>query len=82
MRNLPAELIAGDATKHGREHAFVKILSGTIRGAKVRFSMLWNQFERDRIEKERIEREKKIRLQLLESRYLSEKSLDIAATDS
>lgn len=82
LRNLPSELIAGDATKHGREHAFVKILSGTLQHAQIRFSMLWNQFERDRIETERREREKRDRLLLLESRFLSEKALDIASTDS
>lgn len=82
LRNLRSELIAGDVTKHGREHAFVKILSGTLRHSHIGFSMLWNQFERDRIEAERKEREKRDRLLLLESRYLSEKALDIAHTDS
>lgn len=82
LSDLPSELIAGDVTKHGREHAFVKILSGTLHHSNVCFSMLWNQFERDRIEQERQEREKRDRLLLLESRYLSEKALDIAAVDS
>lgn len=82
LKELPSELIAGDVTKHGREHAFVKILSGTLHHSNVRFSMLWNQFERDRIEQERQEREKRDRLLLLESRYLSEKALDVAAVDS
>lgn len=82
LRNLPSELIAGDVTKHGREHAFVKILSGTLNHSKIGFGMLWNQFERDRIETERREREKRDKLLLLESRYLSEKALDIASVDS
>lgn len=82
LRKLPSELIAGDVTKHGREQAFVKILAGTLQHSNVRFSMLWNQFERDRIEEERKEREKRDKLLLLESRYLSEKALDIAAVDS
>lgn len=82
LRDLPSELIAGDVTKHGREQAFVKILAGTLHHSNVRFSMLWNQFERDRIEAERKEREKRDKLLLLESRYLSEKALDIAAVDS
>ena len=82
LKNLPSELIAGDVTKHGREQAFVKILAGTLQHSNVRFSMLWNQFERDRIEAERKERERRDKLLLLESRYLSEKALDIAATDS
>ena len=82
LRELPSELIAGDVTKHGREHAFVKILSGTLHHSHIGFSMLWNQFERDRIETERREREKRDRLLLLESRYLTEKALDIASADS
>lgn len=82
LRNLPSELIAGDVTKHGREQAFVKILAGTLHHSNVRFSMLWNQFERDRIEVERKEREKRDKLLLLESRYLAEKALDIASVDS
>lgn len=82
LRDLPSELIAGDVTKHGREHAFVKILSGTLHHSHIGFNMLWNQFERDRIEEERKEREKRDRLLLLESRYFSEKALDIASVDS
>lgn len=82
LRDLPSEIIAGDVTKHGREHAFVKILSGTLHHLNIGFSMLWNQFERDRIEEERREREKRDRLLLLESRYLSEKALDLAPKDS
>lgn len=80
--DLPTELIAGDVTKHGREHAFVKILSGTLQKSHIGFSTLWNQFERDRIESERREREKRDKLLLLESRYLSEKALDVAHEDS
>lgn len=82
LKELPSELIAGDVTKHGREHAFVKILAGTLQTSQIKFSMLWNQFERDRIEEERKEREKRNRLLLLESRYLSEKAIDIAPFDS
>lgn len=82
LRQLPTELIAGDATKHGREHAFVKILSGTLRNSHIGFSMLWNQFERDRIEAERKERERRDKLLLLESRYLSEKALAVTHVDS
>ena len=82
LRNLPVDIIAGDVTKHGRDHAFIKVLSGTLRNSEVRFSMLWDQFERNRIEEERRERERRNRLLLLESRYLSEKALDVAPTDS
>lgn len=72
--DLPTELIAGDVTKHGREHAFVKILSGTLQKSGVGFGMLWNQFERDRIEAERKEREKRDNLLRVQSLFLAEKA--------
>lgn len=74
---LPTELIAGDAPRHGREQAFVKVLAGTLRSANVNFSMLWDRFERDRIEEERRKREERDRLLLVQSRYLSEKAQDL-----
>lgn len=74
LRDLPTELIAGDVTKHGREHAFVKVLSGTLRRSGVSFGMLWNQFERDRIEAERKERERKDQLLRIQSLFLAEKA--------
>lgn len=74
LRDLPSELIAGDVTKHGREHAFVKILSGTLHDAGVSFGMLWNQFEKDRIETERKEREQKNNLLRIQSLFLAEKA--------
>lgn len=82
LRNLSIDIIAGDVTKHGRDHAFIKVLSGTLRNSNVRFSMLWDQFERNRIEEERRERERRNRLLLLESRYLSEKALEVVSIDS
>ena len=72
--DLPTELIAGDVTKHGREHAFVKILSGTLQKSGVSFGMLWNQFERDRIEAERKEREQRDNLFRTQSLFLAEKA--------
>lgn len=72
--DLPTELIAGDVIKHGREHAFVKILSGTLHYSGVSFSMLWNQFERDRIEAECKEREQKDNLLRTQSLFLAEKA--------
>ena len=72
LKELPTELIAGDVTKHGHEHAFVKILSGTLHNSGVNFGMLWNQFERNRIEAERKEREQKEQLLRTQSLYLAE----------
>lgn len=82
LKELPSEHIAGDVTKYGREHAFVKILSGTLRKSNIGFSMLWDRFERDRIETERKKREERDRLLQLESRYLSEKAIDLSCVDS
>lgn len=77
LRDLPTELIAGDVTKHGREHAFVKILSGTLHDSRVSFGTLWNQFERDRIEAERKEREQKDNLLRIQSLFLAEKATSL-----
>lgn len=77
LRNLSSELIAGDVTKHGREHAFVKVLSGTLRHSGVTFAMLWNQFERDRIEAERKEREQRDNLLRVQGRFLADKVLQL-----
>ncbi|MCC8070219.1 MAG: TIR domain-containing protein [Bacteroidales bacterium] len=79
LKELSEELIAGDATKHGREHAFVKVLAGTLRNSNIDFGMLWNQFERDRIEEERKKREERDRLLLMQSRLIAEKSQDLVA---
>lgn len=79
LNRLPIELIAGDATKHGREHAFIKILAGTLRESKINFSMLWDRFERERIEEERYKREERDKLLIVQSRYLSEKSIALTA---
>lgn len=66
------ELIAGDVTKVGINHAFVKILAGTLQKWQIKFDDLWNRYEREKIEKEQREREEKERLQRIESLYLAE----------
>ena len=40
----PIELIAGDIHATGRDHAFVKILSGTLNEKDIRFADLWNRY--------------------------------------
>jgi WD40 repeat protein len=77
LRELPSELIAGDVTRHGREHAFVKILSGTLHHSRISFGMLWNQFERDRIAEERREREQRDHLLRVQGRFLAGKALQL-----
>ena len=79
----PIELIAGDVNATGRNHAFVKILAGTLKEKNVRFSDLWNRYEEYKLEEEKHHKEEKNRLLLLESRFLSEKAMNlIEAGDS
>ena len=40
----PIELIAGDIHATGRDHAFVKILAGTLSEKDVRFADLWDRY--------------------------------------
>lgn len=56
-----------------REKAFVKVLAGML-PPEVKFPMLWNRYELDKIEKERKEREQKVRLQTAISCFVAEKA--------
>lgn len=73
----PIELIAGDIHATGRDHAFVKILAGTLKEKDVRFADLWNRYAIEKAEQERIEREKKEKLQIAQSRFIAEKAIDL-----
>ena len=75
----PIELIAGDIDIHekGRDHAFVKILAGTLKEKGVQFADLWNRYAIEKAEKERKEREDKEKLQIAQSRFLAEKAKDL-----
>lgn len=70
----PIELIAGDINATGKNHAFVKILAGTLKEKDIRFSDLWDRYELNRIEKERKERENRLKLQVSQSRFVAEKA--------
>jgi len=70
----PIELIAGDIHATGRDHAFVKILAGTLNEKDIRFADLWNRYAIEKAEKERKEREDKERLQIAQSRFVAEKA--------
>ena len=70
----PIELIAGDIHATGRDHAFVKILAGTLVEKDIRFADLWNWYAIEKAEKERKEREDKERLQIAQSRFVAEKA--------
>ena len=72
--------LGGDVNKDGgRDSAFVKVVAGML---KLSFPSLWDRYEKEKAEQERIAREQRNRLLLLESRYLSEKALDVAPIDS
>lgn len=73
----PVELIAGDIHATGRDHAFVKILAGTLNEKDIRFADLWNRYAIEKAEKERKEREDKEKLQIAQSRFISEKAIDL-----
>lgn len=70
----PVELIAGDIHATGRDHAFVKILAGTLNEKDIRFADLWNRYAIEKAEKERKEREDKEKLQIAQSRFIAEKA--------
>lgn len=70
----PIELIAGDIKVTGRDHAFVKILAGTLKNKDVQFADLWNRYAIERAEKERKEREVKEKLFISQSRFITEKA--------
>lgn len=73
------ELIAGDITATGRNHAFVKILAGTLKEKNIQFSELWNRYEEYKLEQEKKEKKEKNRLLLMESHLIAEKSFDLIA---
>ena len=70
----PIELIAGDIDIHekGRDHAFVKILAGTLNDKKIHFADLWDRYAIEKAERERKEREDREKLQIVQSRFLAE----------
>lgn len=72
----PIELIAGDVNATGKDHAFVKILAGTLKEKDIQFSDLWNRYEVEKAEKERIEREQRDKLLISQSHILSDKSAE------
>lgn len=50
------ERLGGDASKQGRDIAFVKIVAGLL---GLRFDSLWNRYEREKAEEERKQREQR-----------------------
>ena len=73
----PIELIAGDIKATGRDHAFVKILAGTLKEKDIRFADLWDRYAIDKAEQERKEREQKEKLQTAVGRFVGEKAMKL-----
>lgn len=71
------ELIAGDINATGRGKAFIKILAGILREKDVEFSQLWDRYENNKLEEEKKRREEQDKLYSMQSRFLSEKSIDL-----
>lgn len=67
------ELIAGDIIATGRNHAFVKILAGTLQAKNVQFSELWNRYEEFKLEEEKRQKENLNRYFRMSSRFVAEK---------
>lgn len=78
-KTASVELIAGDINVHetGKGHAFVKIVAGMLREKTIKFADLWDRYEYEKAKNERIEREKKEKLQIAQSRFLSEKATQL-----
>ena len=74
----PIEIIAGDVKATGRDHAFVKILAGTLKEKDIRFSDLWDKYAIEKAEEERKIREQRDNLLRMQSRFLSEKVIQLA----
>lgn len=70
----PIELIAGDVNATGRDHAFVKILAGTLKEKNVSFADLWDRYAVYKAEEERKQREQRDKLLIAQSRFLAEKA--------
>ena len=71
--------LGGDVNKDGgRDSAFIKVVAGML---KVSFPSLWNRYEIEKAEEERKQREQRDSLLRMQSRFLSEKVLDLVNKD-
>lgn len=68
------ERLGGDASKHGRDIAFVKVVAGIL---GLGFDSLWNRYEKEKAEEERRQREEKEKLQKTQSRFIAEKVVNL-----
>lgn len=82
LRDLPnkMEILGGNVNESGRDMAFVKVLAGML--PYVAFDELWNRYEHDKAEEERLKREERERFLRAQSRFVSEKVIDISHDSS
>ena len=73
-------LLAGNVNENGRDRAFVKIMAGML--PDVEFDDIWNRYEREKAEEERRKREERDKLLISQSRFVAEKAMSMAVTDS
>lgn len=76
LHTLPKyeERLGGDASKQGRDMAFVKVVAGML---GLGFDSLWNRYEKEKAEEERKKREEKEKLQMAQSRFIAEKVIQL-----
>ncbi len=65
------ERLGGDASKQGRDIAFVKIVAGML---GIGFDSLWNRYEKEKAEEERKQREQRDHILQMQSRIVAEKA--------
>lgn len=74
------DLIAGDVIATGRNHAFVKILAGTLKDRGIEFAQLWNRFEFEKLLEEKRKKEERDNLYIMQSQFLAERAMKVAKT--
>lgn len=74
------DILGGDASKEGNDHAFVKVLAAML--PNVAFDELWNRYEKDKAEEERRMREERDKILASQSRLVAEKARGIAEKGS
>lgn len=76
LKNLPKEeeRLGGNINELGRDAAVVKIIAGML---NLSFDTLWQRYEREKAEEERKIREQRNHLLRVQSRFLSEKAINL-----
>ena len=66
------ERLGGDASKQGRDIAFVKVVAGML---GLGFESLWNRYEKEKAEQERKNREQRNKLMTAHGRFIGSKAM-------